>query len=406
MELTRIRGRDVVDSEGIRIGVVADLGVRLTSQDYPCVSHVLVRFATGGSGVVEWAMVHTLDEDRVELSAAATPFVSGTVPDDVLLVVRDVLDCQVFDAAGARLARVADVRLAVDHGTLRIMGVEVGVGAVLRRLGLVRTSRRWPEDPIDWGDLHLASARGHALMMRSATVHRLTPPQLAALLGHLPADRGGELLAVLPSEVAADAISRARPRLGARLMRTIAPHRAASIVGAMARDDATAALRHLSASELDAVLGHVDSVRALQLRALLAHPATTAGGLMNPDVLTLPAGTSLEDARVYVAAHAPTLDALMTVFTVDEDGRPVGAITPAELVTGRSRAATPPTVRLTDSVDEVVDAFALNDVLAVAVTGDDGRLVGAIAVDDVFEELLAERLPGRRRYRHVRSHRR
>lgn len=405
MELTRIRGRAVVDSQGHHVGVVADLGLRLTNEDHPCVSHMVVRLAGGGFGAVGWAQVQTLDEDRVELAAAAT-CAAGTAPDDVLLLIRDVLDCQVFDAVGARLARVADVRLAIDQGMLRILGVEVGVGAVLRRLGFVRLSRRWREDPIDWGDLHLASARGHTLMVGSASVRRLSPPQLAELLGHLPVERGADLLTVLPSEVAADAISRARPRLGARLMRTVAPHRAASIVGAMARDDATAALRHLSARELDTVLGHVESVRAQQLRALLTHPATTAGGLMNPDVLSLPVGTSPDDARAVVTAHAPTLDALLTVFTVDADGRPVGTITPTALVTGRVRPGVPPTVRQSDPVDDVVDAFALNDVLAIAVTDDDGRLVGAIAVDDVFEELLAERLPGRRRFRHVRSRRR
>jgi CBS domain-containing protein/sporulation protein YlmC with PRC-barrel domain len=404
MELTRLHKREVVDRDGRRLGVIADLGVRLTAS-HPLVSHVVVRLPTRETRVILWDQVRRLDEDRLEL-ATTDGGRDVVVPDDVLLLYRDVLDCQVFDAVGKRLARVADVRLADDAGRLRVMGVEVGVGAVLRRLGFARTGRRWREDPIDWADVHLASARGHTLMLHSATVRRLTPLQLAELLGHLPADRGADLLTALPSQVAADVMSRARPRLGARLMRTIAPHRVAPIVGSMARDDAAAALRHLSASELDTVLGQVESTRATQLRALVAHRATTAGGLMNPDVLTLPIGTTVEDARTYVASHPPALDALLTVFTVDDEGRPVGAITPTDLLTGRPvPAAPPPTVRQSDPVALVVDTFALNDVLALAVTNDDGRLVGAIAVDDVFEELLAERLPGRRRYRHIRGRR-
>ena len=41
--------------------------------------------------------------------------------------------------------------------------------------------------------------------------------------------------------------------------------------------------------------------------------------------------------------------------------------------------------------------FALHDVLVLPVVDEAGRPLGAIAVDDVLEELLLERLPGRRR---------
>ena len=53
-------------------------------------------------------------------------------------------------------------------------------------------------------------------------------------------------------------------------------------------------------------------------------------------------------------------------------------------------------------VQNVVDLFALNDFHAVPVVDADGKLVGGIAVDDVLEELLAERLPGQGRYARVR----
>lgn len=355
--------------------------------------------------VVPWSRVRRIGEARLEL--CGTGLCGGeTVPDDALLLGRDVLDCQVFDAAGKRLARVGDVRLQDDGGVLRVVGVEVGTGVVIRRLGLARLAARWREDPIDWKDVHLASARGHALTLGTQTAHRLSPSDLAELLGHLPANRGADLLEELPPRLAAEALSHARPRMGARLVRAIAPKRAASIVNEMAGDDATATLRHMSAADLDTLLGHLESVRAAQLRRLLAHPARTAGGLMNPDVISVRAGAEPGEIARLVADKPPRLDALLTVFLVDDDGRPVGAVSPIGLLTGSPSPQPPPTVRTGAPVSDVVDIFALHDVLAVPVVDDDGRLVGVIAVDDVFEELLSERLPGRHRYRSVRRGRR
>ena len=50
----------------------------------------------------------------------------------------------------------------------------------------------------------------------------------------------------------------------------------------------------------------------------------------------------------------------------------------------------------------VIDLFALQDHLALPVVDGAGHLVGVVAVDDVLEELLAERLPGQGRYARVR----
>jgi Mg/Co/Ni transporter MgtE len=47
----------------------------------------------------------------------------------------------------------------------------------------------------------------------------------------------------------------------------------------------------------------------------------------------------------------------------------------------------------------VLELFATYDVLAVPVVDDSGALVGAVAIDDLVDVTLAERLPGARRYR-------
>jgi len=396
--------REVVDRDGRHVGVVADIGVRL-GDAAPIATRLVVRTAGRATLGVEWSDLRDIDEDRVELRTVGRP--TGQPPrDDELLLARDVLDTQVFDIAGKRLARVGDVRLALDDGILRVVGVEVGAGALLRRIGLRRLARRFPENPIAWSGVHLATVRGHALQLTSPAARRLSPSDLAELLGHLPTGRGANLLEGLPAGVAADALSHARPHLGGRLVRAIAPHRAAPIVGEMPSDDATAALRHLSPRDLDALFAELDSQRAGELRRLLAHPPRTAGGLMNPDVVTARPDEGIAEIRARLAADPPRLDALLTVVVVDGDDRPVGVLSPRALLAGRAEPAPTRSIEESGSIARVIDVFALHDVLALPVVDVEGRLRGVIAVDDVLEELLVERLPGRRRFHSLRGWRR
>lgn len=401
MELCRILGRPVVDSGGRRLGTVADLSVRLDSP-HPAVTTVAVADGRRARWDVPWSQVLDLDEDQVVIAVDAP---AAPAPADALLLRRDVLDAQVFDVVGKRVARIADVRLARRGDELRVVGVEVGAGAVLRRLGLARLARRRREDPIDWAAVHLVSGRGHSLQL-DADPHarRLSPSDMAEVLARLPTERGATLLERLPPRAAADALSHSRPRVSGRLVRAVASERAATIVTAMPGDDATAALRHVPPDELDDLLSRLDSERAAELRRLLQHPARTAGGLMNPDITTARPGESAAAVRDRLASRRPRLDAMLTVFVVDDE-RFVGAITPGALIAGDVTPVRTPTVRPDAPVEDVVDVFAVHDLLALPVVDGDGRLLGAIAVDDILEELLAERLPGRRRFWPVRGRR-
>jgi Mg/Co/Ni transporter MgtE len=123
---------------------------------------------------------------------------------------------------------------------------------------------------------------------------------------------------------------------------------------------------------------------------------------MTTNIRTAAADEPLEAVRERLAADPPPLEGLATVFLHDADGRYTGAFTPVALLTGsppRRLAA----LRIDTPVDDVIDLFAVQDVLALPVLDAGDRLVGAVAIDDVLEELLAERLPQhRRRYRRAR----
>ncbi len=417
--LSDLLGSDVHGPGGGVVGHLVDLAVVVqgTAPEqpgravHPAVSRLAVGRGRRVRGWVPWAAVHSFEHGRVEITEPPSAAGEG-VDGGELLLRRDVLDTQVIDVAGKRLARVADVLLdrdpsGPDGPVLRVMAVDVGSAGVWRRLGVDRLAERVAEQPVDWADLHLTSERGHALQLAgpSATapaLGRLPAAEVASAVSHLPPARAATVLDSVPVAVAARALGAAHPRVGARLLRAVAPDTAAEMMAHLAADDAVALLRGVPAEAVEPLLAGVHSERAATLRRLLAHPAGTAGGLMDTEVHTARPGEPVEAVRARLAADIPELEGLATVFVVDEEGRPLGSWEPNDLLAGRPEPRPVPAVAATEPVERVIDLFALNDYLAVPVVDATGRLVGVITIDDVMEELLAERLPGRARFDRIR----
>lgn len=273
--------RDVLDSDGRVVGRIADLTADLGRQDTAIlIDGLLVKRRGAPDLLLPWAAVASFwHRDSTGLHRA---FVLAHKADDLIefevrsiadalkaaeiLVKRDVLDTQVIDVVGQRLARVADVVLARVTGTrvagtrvagtgLELVGVDVGVGGVLRRLGLGNLAARAGENVIAFSDVHLASERGHVVQLgapRSA-VHHLDARGLAALVAKLDTESATEVLAARGAGAAADAI-RAAPHLaGERVLRAMSAAQAEEIIAAMPAEHATRWRARLRAAP--AVLG-------------------------------------------------------------------------------------------------------------------------------------------------------
>jgi sporulation protein YlmC with PRC-barrel domain len=401
--LSDLVGSTVRAEDGNVVGRLLDLTADVGGPN-PAVRRLAVGTRRRSCWYVEWPGVASFEQDDVRLAAGVHETDEGSLLEHEVLLGRDVLDTQVIDVAGKHLARVSDVVLDRVDQRVVVVGVEVGSAGVWRRLGWRRLAERASSRTIAWDDLHLTSARGHELQlaMPGAGVQRLDRAQLASVVSHLPTAKAAQVLGAVSLDAAAEALSAAHPQVSARLIRAVPRTTGSALVDRMPVDDATSALRGLPAGDVEALLGDVKSERAATLERLLAHPADTAGGLMNTEVLTAPVGEPAESIRARVSVDLPELPGLATVFVLDAQGRPVGCYGPTDLLAGRDAPRRVPLVRASTPVARVIDLFTIHDYLALPVVDDDDRLLGAVAVDDVLEELLAERLPGRGRYPRVR----
>jgi hypothetical protein len=228
--LTGLTGAPVCSNDGARWGQVADLTIRLGAEP-PAVEHVLVDAGRGTRYLVPLAAVFGWPEPsfRVDGGPHEAWLVRGDTPalqEDEILLGRDVLDTQIVDLSGQRVTRVSDIRLTwARDGSLVVDSLEVGLGAVLRRLGLKALAARLPLATLGLTDVHLTSARGHEvqLLTPSSAVHAANAVDLAHLLGRLEVAKAVDVIRSVGPERTADALATSQPIVGDRLVRAMPP---------------------------------------------------------------------------------------------------------------------------------------------------------------------------------------
>ena len=171
---------------------------------------------------------------------------------------------------------------------------------------------------------------------------------------------------------------------------------AASLLESMASDDA-ADLLQLAPDEItDAILPRMSGSGRLAMQRLLAYEEDTAGGLMTPDVLRIREEMSVIEA-VQAIRVADASEEMHSIFVVDAEGRLTGMLGYRRLVIAgpderisdvcdREIAAIPPEL----DRETVAIEFEKYDYLVLPVVDGEGRLLGAVTVDDVLESILAE----------------
>ncbi len=247
--LSRVTGQDVLAPDGRVIGRLADLTMDLVEESGPhLVDRVVVKRGRSAPPLlIPWQAVTNVGQNQLVLTVDAADAdryavddITGALAEHEILLARDVLDTQIVDVVGQRVARVADVVLThTADGNLELIGVEVGFGGVLRRLRLPAVLPSG-EDLVAWSDLHLTSERGHAVQLATprSAVHHLDARGLAELVSRVDTESATEILATRNPDIAAEAVRVAHPTVSERILRAMPRLHAARIMAAMPAEHA------------------------------------------------------------------------------------------------------------------------------------------------------------------------
>jgi CBS domain-containing protein len=410
VSLAGLVGGAVVNQAGEEVGRLVDVVARLSGgEPYPPVTGLVVRVGRRRAFLTADA-VDQVGATGVSLSTARLDLREYARRPGEVLLARDVLDHQLVDVDGVQVTRAADLYLTPLAGRVVLVGVDVSLPTLLRRLG----PRRWqarptPERVLDWQAI--APFAEHAtdgppqvrLRASRAALHRMRPADLADLLEDLGRAERQQLLHWLDPGQAADALEEMEPTELEALLREAPPEHAARLVEEMEPDEAVDALRDLHPGERDDLLSAMPVDGARTLRRLLTHREGTAGGTMTTLVVTARRDQTVGEVRAELAGQSEHRTEIDAVAVVDADGRLVADIALFDLTVAEDTALVgdladwlaqfgpPVTVPPDTRTDQVAATLVAARVSSVLVVDDDGRPQGRILADDVLDSLLPER---------------
>jgi magnesium transporter len=211
-----------------------------------------------------------------------------------------------------------------------------------------------------------------------------------------------EVLFALPPHTAAEVVVMLDEAVRGDVVDDLDTESLTEMVSELPPDDAADVLGELSDKEAEAILDHmVDEKKSDKIEELLEYGEETAGGIMTPDIVAVPATAAVADAIQHVRVATQEED-LHEVYIVDDDRRPVGMVPLRRLVTNDPETKLaeicdrdPVIVFAEDDQETVIQIIRKYDAMEAVVVDADGRLLGRITHDDlldVAEEEAAEDL--------------
>jgi len=222
------------------------------------------------------------------------------------------------------------------------------------------------------------------------------PEDIAEWLDLLTVDERQRIVSSLDHEAAGAVLTDTTVSIRAALVDDIEPERLARIAEALPADEAADLIGELETHESEKVLEHIASDDEKVLRRLLTYGDDTAGGIMNPEVVALTPGETVDDA-IHFLRTAEAGISIAAVYVVDDDRRLLGFVRLRRMVTARPAARLGDimstdviSVNVDSDQEAVADLVDKYDFLAIPVVDADNRLVGVVTVDDVLDVIEEE----------------
>ena len=236
-----------------------------------------------------------------------------------------------------------------------------------------------------------------------------TQDRVRNLLKNLSGAEIGDLLESLPIAKRLAVWEMTDPNLDGDILVEVNDEVRASLISDTSPDDLVDDVRDLDLDDLadilddlpDAVISEVlhslDRQDRDRLAQVLSYPEDSAGGLMDPDVITIRPDVTLDVVLRYLRVRGELPEVFDLLFVVDRHGRYLGSLKLSDLLTGD------PSSNVTDLMDttaktipvdmherEVAMEFEHHDLVTAPVIDPDNHLLGMITIDDVVDVIRDE----------------
>lgn len=157
-------------------------------------------------------------------------------------------------------------------------------------------------------------------------------------------------------------------------------------------DDLADLLQQLPNTVIQEVLQSMEAQERQRVEEVLSYPEDTAGGLMNPDAITIRPDITLDVVMRYLRRHERLPDATDTLLVVTRRDELIGIlpinrllVSDLSMLVREVMETSFHSIQATASDSDVANLFQKHDLISAPVVSVDGKLLGRITIDDVVD---------------------
>jgi magnesium transporter len=228
-------------------------------------------------------------------------------------------------------------------------------------------------------------------------LNSLNGAEIGDLLESLPQARRQAVWDLVKLDLDGDVLVEVNDEVRAGLIRDTSLDDLVQAMSDLDIDDLADILNDLPDAVITEVLRALDRQDRERLEQVLSYPEDSAGGLMNPDVVTVRPDVSVDVVLRYLRLRGELPEVFDQLFVVDRAGKYLGQLKLADVLT------TEPSSQVIDLIDTTTDAipvdmparqvaieFEHDDLVSAPVTDENGLLLGRITIDDVVDVIREE----------------
>jgi len=240
---------------------------------------------------------------------------------------------------------------------------------------------------------HLSEALDSGVQSQvKALINSLNGAEIGDLLESLPQTKRQVVWELVDTDLDGEVLVEVNDEVRAGLIRDSSATDLVQAVGELDIDDLADILNDLPDDVITEVLHAMDRQDRERLEQVMSYPEDSAGGLMNPDVITVRPDVNLDVVLRYLRLRADLPKVFDQLFVVNRAGKYLGQLRLSDVLTkdpssqvaeliNVSTAAIP--VTMPDH--QVAIEFEHYDLVSAPVTDGNGSLLGLITIDDVVD---------------------
>lgn len=396
--LSQLLKTKVRDSSEKTVGALVDIVVKPREGHYASLLFLCVRRRFSRQILyIPMSATAAFAASEITLRMLAANIPPGAPEADSVWLVRDIFDEQIVDVEGARVVRVNDLKLGLVENTWCVIGIDISLSGLFRRLklGWLDVFHLLEPSFIDWRKAQRVKG---ALRVDSLSddLIRLHPADLANIIEDLSTRHGARLVRSLGDAIAAQVLEELEPRLQKILVDRLGPEKTSRILEKMSTDEAADLIQMLPAKEAEEILSKLPGHKLTSVEQLLRYEDDTAGGLMTTDLIRVKPRWTVQQTLKEIEKRSESMRSVLYVYVVDEAEVFQGAVSLRRLIFAEPRnkvgellAKDHPyaTLSVHHSIRDIVRIMTKYDLYTAAVLDRENKLLGMVTIDDVMRHL-------------------